>query len=70
MVAVKRIDEETTPNIREATYAEGWAMLEERARLYLGLNAAEFIARWDAGTFSDPDQPEVLRVAMLLPFVR
>ena len=55
---------------RELSREEGWKLLEEQARLYLGIGAREFIEKWDDRQFDNPDRPEVLRVAMLLPFVR
>jgi uncharacterized protein (DUF433 family) len=55
---------------RELSREEGWQLLEKQARLYLGMSAREFVEKWDAGRFENPDRPEVLRVAMLLPFVR
>ncbi len=57
-------------SIEFATPEEGWALLEEHAQRYLKMSASEFIEAWDAGTIEDPDRPEVLRVAMLLPLVR
>jgi len=55
----------------EATRSEGWEILEAQAQMRLGVSAAEFVRRWDAGEFeSSEERPEVLHVAMLLPFVR
>ena len=56
--------------IEFATPDEGWALLDEHAHRYLKMSAREFIEAWDAGKIDDPDRPEVMRVAMLLPFVR
>ena len=64
------IDKRSSGQADELTTAEGWAMLDDEARHYLGIDAQEFVRRWDAGEFEHPDRPEVLRVAMLLPFVR
>lgn len=50
---------------------EGRALLDEAARRYLGMSGAEFLMAWDSGKFQDdPDRPEVMRVAMLIPFGR
>ena len=54
----------------ELTREEGWRLLDQEARRYLDMSAAEFIQTWDAGGFPNPDTPEVLSVATLLPFVR
>jgi len=56
--------------LQELTAEEGWALLEEHARRYLNLSAEEFLRRWDANEFENPDRPEVLRVAMTIPFAR
>jgi hypothetical protein len=34
------------------------------------MSGAEFIRRWDAGEISEPDRPEIVQVAMLLPLGR
>lgn len=39
------------------------------ARRYLGISGEEFLERWRAGDFPDPDSPAVTRVAMLIPLV-
>ena len=48
---------------------EGERMLDEEAQRYLHISGEEFIRRWDAGEYqTDGDRPDVIRVAMLLPF--
>ncbi|MGH2354540.1 MAG: hypothetical protein ACRDJN_23275 [Chloroflexota bacterium] len=50
------------------TPEEGQRLLDEQARRYLGMSGAEFVRAWKAGKFAaDPDRPEVVRLAMLLP---
>ncbi|HLZ69264.1 MAG TPA: hypothetical protein VKV26_05065 [Dehalococcoidia bacterium] len=49
---------------------EGWQILEEQAQKNPGLSAAEFIRKWDAGEFENPDTPAIISVYMLLPLVR
>ncbi|MGE0539327.1 MAG: hypothetical protein AB7R89_04030 [Dehalococcoidia bacterium] len=46
-----------------------WLTLVDRAaRRALGISGDEFISRWEAGEYSDPDRdPEVMRIVMLLP---
>jgi hypothetical protein len=56
--------------VREISHEEGLAMLDRRARRRLGFSGAEFLRRWEAGAYADdPDQPGVMDVALLLPFV-
>jgi hypothetical protein len=59
------------PAVEELDRDGGRALLDEAARHYLGVSGEEFMRAWDAGEYdSDPDRPEVMRVAMLLPFGR
>jgi hypothetical protein len=61
----------TNGHVRELSRAEGWELLDREARRYLHMDAAQFIKAWDAGEFdADPDRPDVMYVAMLLPFVQ
>jgi hypothetical protein len=57
------------PHPRELTREEGQRLLNERARRYLGMSGEEFRRRYEAGDL-DPDNDNVLRVAMLLPLGR
>jgi hypothetical protein len=58
-------------HIRELTHEEGVALLDRAARHYLQMSAQDFIRAWEAGDFdADPDRPEVMYVAMLLPFAQ
>jgi len=42
--------------------------IDHAARRYLGRSGVEFRRAWEAGEFdADPDRPEVMRVAALLP---
>ena len=56
--------------IRELNTDEGREMIEELTRQYLDMGLDEFLKAWDSGAFNDTDRPEVMRIAMLLPFVR
>lgn len=65
----------TENRIREITEVEGRELFDRNARHYLGISGEEFIRRWDAGFYDDPDDrskngPEVMRVASLLPLAR
>ena len=55
--------------IRELTVEEGWDLLEKAAQRELNMSAKEFVEGWKIGKFDDPDEPRIMRVAMLLPFV-
>ena len=57
--------------IHVLTKEEAHALLDHEARRYLGLSAEEFIHAWEAGEFDkDPDQSDVMYVAMLLPLTQ
>jgi len=66
---------ETNGRDRELSKEESRELFNRQAKLYLGISGDEFIQRWDAGEYGDPDDrsknsPGVMRLAMLLPFVR
>lgn len=46
---------------------KGAEILDRQARKYLNMSGAEFARQYRAGTLDDPDRPEVIRVALLLP---
>jgi hypothetical protein len=55
----------------DLTEEQAYALLDREAHRYLGISAKEFIDAWEAGKFDDdPDQPNVMYVAMLLPLVQ
>lgn len=55
----------------EYTPEEGRAIFDGAAQRLLHMSGDEFLRRWDAGEFADdPDRPEVIEVAMLVPLVR
>jgi hypothetical protein len=60
----------TENEIRELTLEQGQQLLDEKARQYLGMSGEEFARRWDAGEIDADDEPDVMRVAMLLGFAR
>ena len=44
------------------------ALVDRAARRSLNMSGEEFIRRWDAGEFGDPDEnPEIMRIGMILP---
>ena len=56
--------------VREISPDEGKALFDRAARHYLRMSGEEFIRAWDAGIFKSSDEPDVMAVAMLLPFAR
>lgn len=59
-------------HVHELSDKEAWELFDQRARQYLGLGAEEFLAKWDAGAFGDPEnpyRPDLMHVVMLLPLV-
>lgn len=52
------------------TPEEVWEYFDGRARRYAGMSGEEFIRAWDAGKITDPDQPGLIDVAMMVPLVR
>lgn len=61
----------TTVPASEYTAEEGRAIFDEVAHRLMAMSGEEFLRRWDAGEFADdPDRPEVIEVAMLIPLVR
>ncbi len=65
------LDHDIRSRFHRATEQEGYEILDAAARHYLKMSGAAFVTAWDAGAFADdPDRPEVMRIAMLLPFGR
>ena len=61
----------TNGSVRDLTDEEGRALFDNAARFYLGISGDEFVERWDSGYYDeDPDRPDIVDVAMLLPFAR
>ncbi|MBA3891854.1 MAG: hypothetical protein H0X64_15135 [Gemmatimonadaceae bacterium] len=58
---------QTDNEIRELTPQQGRQLLDEKAQQYLGLTGEEFRDRWEAGELDPDADPNVMRVAMLLP---
>jgi hypothetical protein len=56
--------------VKELTPQEAREMLEEQSRRYLGVGLDEFVEKWFAGEYGDPDDnPDALELAVLLPVV-
>lgn len=61
----------TNENVQDLTDEEGRTLFDNAARFYLGISGDEFVGRWESGYYDeDPDQPDIVDVAMLLPFAR
>ena len=61
----------TTNGHIDLTQEEAYALLDREARRYLHMSAQDFIAAWNAGQFdNNPDQSDVMYVAMLLPLMQ
>ncbi len=56
--------------VSDLTATEAWALLEERTQQHLHVGAREFVERWLAGVYGQPDDnPDALEIAALLPGV-
>ncbi len=61
----------TTNEHIDLTDEEAYALFDREARRYLGMSGQDFITAWESGKFdADPDQSDVMYVAMLLPLVQ
>ena len=56
-----------TSTVEELTVEEAWEIFDSEAQRTVGMSGAEFKDRWDRGELVDSDDPNVTRVAMLLP---
>lgn len=68
MVA-KRKTTKAVKGIEWLTPEQGWEMFDQSARRDLGMSGEEFLRAWDAGEL-DPEIPEVMDMAFIIPFVR
>lgn len=57
-------------SIVELSSEEGKKLLDRRARQHLNISGDEFLRKWDAQEFDDPDDPRIVRLALLIPFAR
>jgi hypothetical protein len=50
---------------------EGRHLFDREAQRLLGISGDEFLRRWEAGEYdADPDRPEIMSLAMLIPFAQ
>jgi hypothetical protein len=58
-------------DVQELNPAEGVALFDAAAKRHLGISGPDFLAAWDGGEFAgEPERPEVISVATLIPLVR
>ena len=57
-------------SVQELDPEEGRALLDRQAERYLGMSGIEFMRAWEAGELDPDANPDVARVAMLVPFGR
>ena len=55
-------------SVQELDADEGRALLDRQARRYLGMSGEEFLRAWERGELDPDADPNVARVAMLVPF--
>lgn len=60
--------ESVTVEIHEVSSPEGWRIFDEAAQRYLHMPGDVFLRQWETGKFENSERPEVLRVALLIPF--
>ncbi len=59
--------------VQITTREQGRKMFDRQARKYFKMSGKEFIRRWEAGEFGDPEnpyRPELVDMVMQLPFVK
>ena len=57
--------------IRVLNREQSMRLFDRQARRYMKMSGKEFIRRWKAGEFGDPEKPyrpDLMHVATLLPF--
>jgi len=54
--------------VRFLTVEEGKMLLDKQARRHLKMSGEEFVRRWKSRKIKNPDRPEVMQVAFLIPF--
>ena len=55
----------------ELTREQARRLFDRQARKYLDMSGEEFVQKWKAGKFNgQSDSPDVIRLALMLPFAR
>jgi len=69
-VLVEKMKTNGKREVEFLTPEEGEKLLDEQARRHLKMSGKKFVRLWNAKKIKDPDRPEVMQVAFLIPFVR
>lgn len=64
------LDAEFLPPIREVSPEEGMEMLDRQARKRLGMSGEEFIRKWEANEFEEPDQSDIIFLSFMIPLTK
>jgi hypothetical protein len=57
--------------IQELSPEDGREFFDREVQRALKISGDEFLANWDAGAYdADPDQSDIMYLAMLIPFAR
>jgi hypothetical protein len=59
-------------HVRFLNAQQGEELFDHAARHYMKMSGDDFLSRWRAGEFGDPEnpyRPELMQVVVLLPFV-
>jgi len=70
-LAIPRTESEEIEGTGAFTESEARQLFDLTAQRYLGMSGEQFLRKWDAKEFSNPEmQARALRVAHLIPLVR
>ncbi len=62
---------ERNGSVKIITKEEGMQILDMEARRHFNMSGEEFICAWESGEFDDdPDGPNVMYVALLIPLAK
>jgi hypothetical protein len=69
MAAPQLPRDEQHEGIHVLSEAEAWQTFDKSAQYYLGISGDEFLRRWRAGEYPDPDGTPVMQLWALLPLI-
>jgi hypothetical protein len=58
------------PKVKILNRREGKKLLDRQTQRILGITGDEFVRRWERKEFDDPEEPQIMRLAFLIPFGR